>query len=54
MELWKDGHFAYVTAKSNGLSKDKDDLIYGLSNLNTYCTKKKETGSYFENKYYGH
>ena len=25
--------------------------MYGLGNLDTYCTKRKETGSYLENKY---
>ena len=29
-------------AKSNGLFKSKDHLMYGLGNLDTYCTKKNK------------
>lgn len=41
-------------AEFNDLSRGKDYRIYGLGDLDTYCTKKKETESYFENKYYRH
>ena len=40
----------YLMRESNGLSKDKDYWMYGLSNLDLDCTKK-ETRSYFKNKY---
>ena len=39
-------------AEFNVLSRGKDHCMYGLGNLDTYCTKKKKIESYFENKYY--
>ena len=40
-----------VTAEFNGLSRGKGHWIYSLSNLDTYCIKKKEIRSYLKNKY---
>ena len=42
-----------IMAKSNGLSRGKDYWIYGLGNLDTYCTKRKKIESYLKNKYCG-
>ena len=43
----------FVTAESHSLSRGKGHWMYSLGNLDTYCTKRKETGSYLENKYCG-
>lgn len=38
-------------AEFNGLSRGKNHLMYGLNNLDIYCTKKEKIESYINNKY---